>query len=157
MNELLRVLGGLLLVAAGGGGGAALYGRKHRQWRQLHTWARLLGYLRELLACQPLNGRELLARAARYPAFARLGVEGCATLAALPLPDAFPPELRQELRQGLEQLALEPRSSACATLQRLERLCEQAAARKWEETQAARRLWPRLGACVGMLAAILLW
>ncbi len=157
MSEMIRVLGGLLLVAAGTGGGIAVYSRKYHQWRQLHTFARLLAYLRELLAYQPLNGGELLARAARYPAFARLGVGECGTLAALPLPGSLPPGTRQELQQGLEQLAFEPRSNACATLKRLETLCEDAAVSKREESQAARRLWPRLGACAGMLAAILLW
>ena len=157
MTVVLRLLGGVLLVAAGTGGGVAVYARKQRQWRQLHTFARLLDYLRELLAYQALNGRELLARAARYPAFARLGVTGGGTLAALPMPECLPAAVQLEIRQGLEQLALAPRASACATLRRLEALCEEAAAQKQEEARAARRLWPRLGACAGMLAAILLW
>ena len=50
-----------------------------------------------------------------------------------------------EVRQGLEQIALEPRTNACTTLRHLESLCEEAAAARWEEAQAARRLWPRLG------------
>lgn len=157
MKEALRILGGILLVAAGTGCGAAIYGRKHRQWQQLHTFARLMAYLGELLSYQPLSGRELLGRAARYPAFARLGVAKCCELATLPLPECLPLAAQMEVRQGLEQIALEPRANACTTLRHLESLCEEAAATRWEEAQAARRLWPRLGACAGMLAAILLW
>ena len=140
MKEALRILGGILLVAAGTGCGAAIYGRKHRQWQQLHTFARLMAYLGELLSYQPLSGRELLGRAARYPAFARLGVAKCCELAALPLPECLPLAVQLEVRQGLEQIALEPRTNACTTLRHLESLCEEAAAARWEEAQAARSI-----------------
>ena len=42
-------------------------------------------------------------------------------------------------------------------MRRLTALCEDAAAQCRHEAQAARSLWPRLGACAGVLAVILLW
>lgn len=157
MSLVLRLLGAVLLVTAGAGGGLAVYKRSYARWRQLHTFARMLGYLQGTLAYQPLRAEELLRRAAAYPEFARLGAAGCRTLAELPLPGALAPALCQEVRQGLEQLAWEPRAGACATLRRLTALCEDAAAQCRREAQAARSLWPRLGACAGVLAVILLW
>ena len=153
----LRLLGAALLVAAGTGGGLAVYGHRYGHWRQLHTFARLLVYLQSTLAFQPLLAEELLRHAAQYPEFSRLGLAGCRSLAELPLPAALTPALCQEIRQGLEQLAWQPRAGACATLRRLASLCEDAAAQCRREAQAARSLWPRLGACAGVLAVILLW
>lgn len=157
MTVMLRMLGALLLVAAGTGGGLAVYWHSYGRWRQLYTFARMLGYLQSTLAFQPLRGEELLRRAAKYPEFFHLGLAGCRSLSELPLPSALPPALCQEIRQGLEQLAWEPRAGACATLRRLTALCEDAATQCQRQAQAARSLWPRLGACAGVLAVILLW
>jgi hypothetical protein len=67
---LLRLLGTLLLLLAGMGGGFAAAARAENSRRQLHSFARLLTYLAELLDTQALTGPELLRRAAQDPAFA---------------------------------------------------------------------------------------
>ena len=92
-----------------------------------------------------------------YPEFAEMGIRNCGSLAELPLPVALSPTLRQEMEQGLVQVGLEPRDTACATLQRLATLCEEAAVEQKAKAELARRLWPRLGVCCGILLAILLW
>lgn len=157
MSILPRVIGALLLIFAGTGGGFALCSHQAVCWRQLHTFSRLLSYLQGTLSYQALTGAELLQRAAHYPEFAQLGLAKCRTLEDLPLPDALSDSLRMEIRSGLEQLALEPRTNACATLQRLSALTEEEAQNKREIARAARRIYPRLGACAGILTAILLW
>ena len=70
MTLLLRLLGTLLLLLAGMGGGFAAAARAENSRRQLHSFARLLTYLAELLDAQALTGPELLRRAAQDPAFA---------------------------------------------------------------------------------------
>lgn len=157
MKEALRLMGALLLILAGAGGGMAVYRHKYSCWRQLHTFSRFLQYLEETLTYQALTGTQLLRRAERYPEFAQIGLTRCRELTDVPLPASMPVPLRQELQSSLEQLAFEPRESACSTLQRMALLCESAAAEKQSEAIAARKLWPRLGACFGFFAAILLW
>lgn len=157
MRDLLRFLGGILLVGAGAGSGFAVCRHRYAVWRQMYTLARLFDYLQGLLGYQALSGEELLRRAAIYPEFAQMGIEECDNLAELPLPDALSPALRQEIAQGLAQVALEPRAGACTTLQRLRTICESVAAKQQEQLELARRLWPRLGVCCGILLAILLW
>lgn len=157
MRELFRLLGALLLMCAGMGWGFAVSRHQYEIWRQLHALDRLFTYLHALLQYQALSGAELLRRAALYPEFARIGVQRCNRLADLPLSDHLPSPLRQEITQELAQIGLEPRTTACATLQRLHTLCESAAAMQQEKADLARHLWPRLGACLGILLAILLW
>lgn len=152
-----RILGALLLVLAGTGGGLAVYTHQAACGQQLHTFARLLGYLEGTLSYQALTGAELLQRAALYPEFAKLGLANCCTLEELPIPRAVSDSLKMEIRSGLEQLALEPRASACTTLQRLAALTEEEAQRKQSQARQAHTLYPRLGACAGILTAILLW
>ena len=65
MTLLLRLLGTLLLLLAGMGGGFAAAARAENSRRQLHSFARLLTYLAELLDAQALTGPELLRRAAQ--------------------------------------------------------------------------------------------
>ena len=62
MTLLLRLLGTLLLLLAGMGGGFAAAARAENSRRQLHSFARLLTYLAELLDAQALTGPELLRR-----------------------------------------------------------------------------------------------
>lgn len=157
MSTAPRIIGAILLVLTGAGGGFALYSHQAACWRQLHTFSRLLSYLQGTLSYQALTGAELLQRAARYPEFAQLGLGNCRTLEELSLPGALSDSLRLEIRSGLAQLALEPRTNACATLQRLADLTEEEAQNKRENARAACHLYPRLGACAGILTAILLW
>ena len=58
MTLLLRLLGTLLLLLAGMGGGFAAAARAENSRRQLHSFARLLTYLAELLDAQAQLGAE---------------------------------------------------------------------------------------------------
>lgn len=124
MTLFLRLLGTLLLLLAGMGGGFAAAARAENSRRQLHSFARLLTYLAELLDAQALTGPELLRRAAQDPAFA-----------------VFCPAPGESL----------------SALHRLASRCEAQSAEAAEHCRTARRLWPRLGGCLGAMAAILLW
>lgn len=155
MKFFLRLAGALLLLLAGSGTGLAIYMHKKACWQELHTLARLFQYLQGLLSYQSLTGEELLKRAVHYPEFSRLLSGPCTSLEELPLPESLPHELKEEVSSGLKQLAFEPRNNACRTLGRLAELCAEAAAYKKDEAQLAKKLWPRLGLCAGILTAIL--
>lgn len=62
---MLRAIGSLLLALAGAGGGWAAAARLAKRQQQAHSFARLLGYLADLLEAQALAGPELLYRADR--------------------------------------------------------------------------------------------
>lgn len=157
LNFLLRCLGTGLLVAAGGAGGMAACAHKKSAWQEVYAVSRLFSYMQQLLAYQALTGEELLQRAKSYPQFTRLGMQSCTRLETLPLPDTIVPSLREEIRSDLHQLSMAPRETACRTLQHLATVCEEVAMQKEKEAQMAEKLWPRLGICLGALAAILMW
>ena len=79
------------------------------------------------------------------------------------LPETLPPEKRQSLRPAYlgstywKVMTSPAFLTACAALHRLAALCEEEACSRAEQYRAARLLWPRLGACLGVLTAILLW
>ena len=98
MTLLLRLLGTLLLLLAGMGGGFAAAARAENSRRQLHSFARLLTYLAELLDAQALTGPELLRRAAQDPAFAVFCPAPGESLSALTPPACMPDALRQEVQ-----------------------------------------------------------
>lgn len=154
---LLRLLGTLLLLLAGMGGGFAAAARAENSRRQLHSFARLLTYLAELLDAQALTGPELLRRAAQNPAFAVFCPAPGESLSALTPPACMPDALRQEVQSSLSAAEEAPRLTACATLHRLASRCEAQSAEAAEHCRTARRLWPRLGGYLGAMAAILLW
>ncbi|UYJ35342.1 MAG: hypothetical protein OGM67_03135 [Oscillospiraceae bacterium] len=157
MTALLHVAGGMLLLCAGMGCGFTAAAHIRDCQRQLHSLSRLFGYLAELLNAQALAGPELLHRAARCPEFADFCPAGAAALADLQLPSCLPEALRCEALQTLRTAEESPRLTACAALHRLAALCEGEACSRSEQYRAAQLLWPRLGACLGVLAAILLW
>ncbi len=154
---LLRAAGCLLLVLTGAGGGFAAAAHVLESQRQTHNFARLLGYLADLLDAQALAGPELLARAARCGEFAPFCPPGAQSLAQLAPPPCLPETLQCELRETLTTTEESPRLTACAALRRLAALCEEQAVLLAERSCAARRLWPRLGGCLGAMTAILLW
>ena len=154
---LLRLLGTLLLLWAGMGGGFAAAARAENSRRQLHGFARLLTYLAELLDAQALTGPELLRRAAQDPACAVFCPVPGESLSALTPPAGMPDALRQEVQSSLSAAEEAPRLTACAALHRLASRCEAQSAEAAEHCRTVRRLWPRLGGCLGALAAILLW
>ena len=131
--------------------------RPENSRRQLHSFARLLTYLAELLDAQALTGPELLRRAAQDPAFAVFCPAPGESLSALTPPACMPDALRQEVQSSLSAAEEAPRLTACAALHRLASRCEAQSAEAAEHCRTARRLWPRLGGCLGALAAILLW
>lgn len=157
MTLILRLLGTLLLLLAGMGGGFAAAARAESSRRQLHSFARLLTYLAELLDAQALTGPELLRRAAQDPAFAVFCPTPGESLSALAPPACMPDALRQEVQSSLSAAEEAPRLTACAALRRLASRCEAQSAEAAEHCRTARQLWPRLGGCLGALAAILLW
>ncbi len=123
MTVFLRTAGALLLILAGAGGGFAAAARICTQQRQCHTFARLLAYLAELLEAQALAGPELLARAARCPAFSAFCPAGTAELSALRPPDCLPDALCREIAETLAAAEESPRLTACTALRRLAALC----------------------------------
>ena len=153
MTLLLRLLGTLLLLLAGMGGGFAAAARAENSRRQLHSFARLLTYLAELLDAQALTGPELLRRAAQDPAFVVFCPAPGESLSALTPPACMPDALRQEVQSSLSAAEEAPRLTACAALHRLASRCEAQSAEAAEHCRTARRLWPRLGGCLGALAA----
>ena len=106
---------------------------------------------------QALTGPELLRRAAQDPAFAVFCPAPRESLSALTPPACMPDALRQEVQSSLSAAEEAPRLTACAALHRLASRCEAQSAEAAEHCRTARRLWPRLGGCLGAMAAILLW
>lgn len=153
----LRLTGALLLSCAGAGIGLSAAACWADRLREVHTFARLLDYLAALLETQALTGQELLHRAARSPDFAVFCPVEALALAELRPPGALPAALREELASALTAAAESPRPHACAALRRLAALCEQDYHQRADACRAARRLWPKLGGCLGLLAAILAW
>ena len=93
----------------------------------------------------------------RCPAFSACCPAGTAELSALRPPDCLPDALCREIAETLAAAEESPRLTACAALRRLAALCEAEADELAARAHDARRLWPRLGGCLGVLAAILLW
>lgn len=157
LSFLLRLLGTSFLVAAGGGGGVMACTKKKTEQHEIYMFSRLFTYMQQYLTYQALTGEELLRHAKAYPQFLRLGLQSCTRLERLPLPKALSSALREEIRSDLCRLSMSPRETACKTLQHLASLCQEAALQKEKEVRMAEKLWPRLGICLGALAAILLW
>ncbi|HJD22256.1 MAG TPA: stage III sporulation protein AB [Candidatus Gemmiger faecigallinarum] len=156
MTAAVYLAGICLLAGCGAGAGWLLARRSREQWRQAHAFGRLLEYLQAAVRYRTLTGGEVLDKAAAYPEFARLGLEHCPRFGMLRPPDAFDPALRQELSADLEALEGAPRDSACAMLARMLALCRRQETELRKAADAAARLYPRLGGCIGAMAAILL-
>lgn len=157
LKVLFRLLGTCFLMAAGTGAGILACQHKRKGWHQLYTWYRLFFYFQQLLGYQSLTGEEMMMYAREYPEFEELQLENCASLEELPLPEMLTAACRKEIRSALFQLAMAPRTVARQTLAHIAELFREAAAQKDREVQAVDKLWPRLGFCAGVLAAILLW
>lgn len=157
LTVLLRLLGTGVLMAVGTVGGIQACRQKKQVQHQLYTWYRFFCYLQQILGYYALTGDEMLACAKDYPEFFALGLEHCSTLEQLPLPEVLTAARRREVYSALRQLAMQPRTVACQTLQYVAELFRDAAAEKGDEIQTAEKLWPKLGFCAGTLTAILLW
>lgn len=130
--------------------------RRRAQWRQVHTFARLLDWLRMYIHDAPQPAPELLCRAARYPEFALLNLQNCRSFTQLPVPGCLPATLQTELHGELERLATAPRETACASLQAMAAQCHRAALELERDCRRAAQFYPQLGTCLGLLAALML-
>ena len=155
LSAALRLVSTLLLCAAGGGLGLAAAQKQERRWRQVHTFARLLSYMGQTLRYLPLPAAELLERAAAYPEFAALGAAACTQLGNLAPPAALPAPKRDEVQSLLCAAGESDRTGACEMLTAAAALCEESAAEKAPTLRQVRSLWPKLGVCGGLLAAVL--
>lgn len=153
-GALLRTAGMALLALTGFCGGWLAYCRKNRCWQQTRTFARLLEYLQESVRYHSIPCEDLLLLAAAKPEFAALDLSGCHDFAQLNVPPALRNSCGPELCEGLASLATAPHESVCTALSHMALLCRQAAQKSGEEAVQARRLYPRLGACLGVMAAI---
>ena len=149
-------LGAALLVLTGWGAGMAAAQRQQERWLQIHTFVRLLTRLRTEIAYRALPAGELLRELEQDGSFFGLGFMGRASLEELPVPDALTPSLQAEIRTGLAALSVLPREEVCRSLDRLAALCEESAAECLAKANACKTLYPRLGACLGATAAVLL-
>lgn len=152
----MAFLGAVLLVLTGWGCGMAAALRQQERWLQIHTFVRLLTRLRAEISYRALPAGELLRELEKDPSFSGLGFAGCVRLEELPVPDALAPSLQAEVHTGLAALSLLPREEVCRGLERLSALCEEAAAECLAKANACKTLYPRLGACLGAAAAVLL-
>lgn len=153
---LLRFWGSLLLTAAAAGMGYGLALRKRAVWEQLHAFCALLEYLRAGIQFRAEPCAPLLAGAAADPRFATLALESCREFSEIRPPPALGQTLCAEVRQALAELTSAPRQRACAILSHLLLQCQAAERAADQAASEAVRLYPRLGLCAGLAAALLL-
>lgn len=153
---ILRLAGSLLVFGAFFGGGILCWQRCRARWLQTHRFVLLLERLLRAIRYRALPGEELLRAVAREADFSGLGLEGCRTLAELPLPASLDKTLAAEVQEGLRAVAGAPHAAACQLLEGLVEACRRAEAGQSAAAQEAGRLYPKLGACLGVLAVILL-
>ena len=70
-------------------------------------------------------------------------------------PAALPAPKRDEVQSLLRAAGESDRAGACEMLAAAAALCEDAAAERLPALRQARCLWPKLGVCAGLLAAVL--
>ncbi|WP_294500662.1 hypothetical protein [uncultured Gemmiger sp.] len=156
MTWTLKIVGILLLAGCGAAAGFLLASRARESWRSVHAFGRLMEYLQSAIQYQALTGEQLLARAANYPEFARLGAGQGLRLGELMPPAALDEALRQELSADLTTLESAPRDKACTLLTHMAALCHSQEADLRAAANTAARLYPRLGGCAGILVALFL-
>lgn len=152
----LKFLGGCLLVVCGGGLGWTSACRIRASERQMSAFIRFLQYLKESIHFRNLPGPVLLAMASRHPEFRPFCPVQPATFSGICPPRCLRSALGTELQEGLELLEHAPGQNACDTLEYLTGLCRQECARAQDSAYKAMRLYPRMGACLGLMAAIVL-
>ena len=141
MTWTLKIVGILLLAGCGAAAGFLLASRARESWRSVHAFGRLMEYLQSAIQYQALTGEQLLARAANYPEFARLGAGQGLRLGELMPPAALDEALRDK---------------ACTLLTHMAALCHSQEADLRAAANTAARLYPRLGGCAGILVALFL-
>ena len=150
----LRLLGFFLMVGSGAGVGMTLYWQKRESWRQIRCFVNFLEYLLLAIRYQAVPGEELLYQASLRPEFAVLHLQACETFAQIPPPSGLTEGAKAELTRGLAQLAEIPHEAACRTLEQLLALCRGYETEASRIASQARVLYPKLGFCLGLMAAI---
>lgn len=153
----LKILGGILLVLCGSGIGWTAACRKREAARQVSEFERLLQYIEEAIRFRSLPGMMILAMAAQHPEFSSFCSVGTTTFSQIYPPDYLSAECGVELREGLHALETSSHQSACDILAHLQELCHHTGIVAQESSIHAQRLYPRMGACLGLLAAIVLF
>lgn len=156
MMTALYLTGGVLLVVCGAGIGFLIARAEQNKWRTAHAFSRLLEYTGASIRYKGCPADEVLAGAAIYPEFARLGLDQCLRFSEIPVPGVFGTAVCQELRENLLALETCGKDSACKTLESMILLCQPGEDMLRDHAHNAMRLYPRLGGCFGALAAILL-
>lgn len=152
---VLKLLGAAMLACAGFGAGVLKCAHLRKQAESIRCFVSLLLYMSDAIHYRALPGPTVLAMAARNPAFAQFALQRCRHFSELPVPPALG-ACQSELREGLRALESAGRESACRTLAHLTALCRAAEQQARQAAAQARALYPRLGACLGLLGAILL-
>lgn len=140
----------------GSGLGFVFASMDQNKWRTAHAFTRLLEYTRDAIRYRGCPAEEVLSAAAAYPEFSRLGILQCSRFADVAVPGVFEPAARQELKTALIALESCGRESACQTLEGMICLCRSREETLNDSARISMRLYPRLGGCMGILAAILL-
>lgn len=152
----LKLLGGGLLVLCGWGIGLMTANRKRNIARSIADFERFLQYVSEAIRFRSLPGAAILTMAAQHPEYAGF-CSGCATtFSQIQPPDCLAAACGAELQEGLRTLETATRQTACDTLAHLSELCRHAGRQAQETALHAQQLYPRMGACLGLLTAIVL-
>lgn len=152
----LKCLGGGLLVLCGGGIGWTAARQKREIARRISAFEQFLQYVLEAIRFRSLPGAVVLTMAARHKDFSSFCPESITAFSQIRPPDCLDADLGDELREGLCALEAAPHQNVCDTLAHLSELCLRAGSRAQESASRAQKLYPRIGACLGLLAAIVL-
>lgn len=152
----LKFIGGSLLVLCGGGIGWTSACHKKEAARRIEAFVRFLQYVQEAVRFRCLPGMIVLEMAAKHKDFTEFCPGGTMTFSQIVFPDCLEENVGNELREGLNTLETASRQSACDVLDHMCDLCRGAGKQAQEAAQQAQRLYPRMGACLGLLAAIVL-
>lgn len=156
MTSFLYLTGGMLLAVCGAGAGYGLALTQRRRWQISRAFGRLLEYIGTAIQYQNMTGAELFARASQYPEFDCLKLGTVLRFGELVPPSVFSDGIRGELAVDLCALESASRETACNLLNRMVAICGTQETSLHRTADTALHLYPRLGGCAGMLAAILL-
>lgn len=152
----LKFLGGSLLVLCGGGIGWTSACRKKEEAHRIETFVRFLQYVQEAVRYRCLPGTVVLTMAAQHREFAEFCPDVLPAYSKIKPPACLEEHFGRELREGLQTLETTSRQSACEILDHLCEVCRYAGKQARDSAGQAQRLYPRVGACMGLLAAIVL-
>lgn len=156
MNTFLYLAGSILLAGCGVGIGYGVAAVCRKRWRTVREFGRLLAYIGTAIQYQNMTGAELFARASHYPEYVCLHLARVTRFGELMPPAAFSSAVQRELTSDLCALESASRDVACNLLNRMEAMCSTQETDLRKAAETALRLYPRLGGCAGILAAILL-